>query len=896
MAEFLKAKKTSFINKPIGVVNVDTGAIQASQMIANSTAKLTQQIYTEAVDEQKKVGEEYAFQAAVRDDEGNLQFKDMGGNLSDIARQSAEPLLRKRYGIALANDINTEILNIRKNSTSAKDFKTTAESFMGTYITEVSKIGGAEYKQQIVESVGKLTSQHYADLSQNEYNDAKKIAAANEYEITLQSANDLETTATQDLANPDQTIDEIRDKLLGFDAVANNLAYANDSNLKENGLAGDVHLKMSRRAKTITTSALVKALAKDKPLSVLANIRNHLAYNSKLDVTKLNKHDLNLVEILSESSNVDVIDKEINDIDIRINREKVRQDSEITREEKIKIKADKLFEQSAEGFLAKGTFKENQEALGFSLVNEIVADGVTDNVEKKLLGIINNVAKTAKKGSVEVPLRDGTKGKVFLNDSQRNVIIRNTFNEVVKQVIRKSDLFSDSVDKDALRHSITNKTNDGLSPEQIVVKDKILKINELNQFSVEGLKDISDTLTDSISKQNAYNVKAKKDQDLRSNLQDAQRGLMKQNDKNERNLDESLGIDINYFVNDFAADLEKGDAKAIKIDRILRNGSFPASIKELWNGLAVGSLTSQVAIDQAIGMFRRYSNVDVGGVNINKTIRSGLDAKTIAVMNMATDLIPLYKGSTQFFGVVNTEDPTKPVTNAQIIAKINQAYDYKTDPSTKDAYKSKFEALDPANKDAPTNSYDYLKQNFDSAEVQELRGVMDIMVSLGMNKEQIDNKLKSIADSLYADGEGLIIDKFSSGNDITKSKFSLLKMIPNDAYRAAFRSIIANDLAQLKVPVAIDDIQDGKFVLDYMPVGTGHVYSNTNLAKLRKRRPQDKQVYLQPVMQGSDMSNPIYVPMYRKNGEFIPVSPNLKGYSLLEMLERIRPNDSGDYD
>ena len=165
-----------------------------------------------------------------------------------------------------------------------------------------------------------------------------------------------------------------------------------------------------------------------------------------------------------------------------------------------------------------------------------------------------------------------------------------------------------------------------------------------------------------------------------------------------------------------------------------------------------------------------------------------------------------------------------------------------------------------------------------------------------MNKEQIDNKLKSIHDSLYADGEGLIIDKFSSGYDITKSKFSLLKMIPNDEYRAAFRSIISNDLAQLKVPVAPDDIQDGKFVLDYMPVGTGHVYSNTNLARLKKRRPQDKQVYLQPVMQGSDMSNPIYIPMYRKNGEFIPVSPNLKGYSLLEMLERIAPNDSGDED
>ena len=896
MAEFLKAKKTSFINKPIGVVNVDTGAMQASQMIANSTAKLTQQVYSEAVDEQKKVGEEYAFQAAVRDDEGNLQFKDMGGNLSDIARQSAEPLLRKRYGIALANDINTEILNIRKKSTSAKDFKTQSESFMGTYITEVSRIGGAEYKQQIIESVGKLTSQHYADLSQNEYNDAKKIAAANEVDITLQSANDLETTAMQDLANPNQTMEELRDKLIGFNAVADNLAFANDTNLKENGLARDVHLKMSRRANTITTSALVKALAKDKPLSVLANIRNHLAYNSKLDKEKLSKHDLNLVEILGESSNTDVIDKEINDIDIRINREKVRQDSEITRQDKIKTKADKLFEDSYEGYLAKSTFKNTQEALGLSLVKEIVADGVTDSVEKKLLGIINNVAKTAKKGSVEVLLSDGTMGKVFLSDSQRNVIIRNTFNEVVKNVIRNSDLFSDSVDKDALRNSLTNKTNDGLSPEQIIVKDKILKINELNQFSIEGLKDISDTLTDGISKQNAYNVKAKHDEDLRNNVTQAERGMMKQNDKNERNLDESLGININYFVNDFAANLQKGDAKAIKVDKILRNGSFPASIKELWNGLATGNLTNQIAIDKAIGLFRRYSNVDVGGVNINKTIKSGLDTKTIAVMNMATDLIPLYKGSTQFFGVTNTEDPTKPVTNAQIISKINQAYDYKNDNSTKDAYKSKFENLDPANKDAPTNSYDYLKQNFDSSDVQELVGVMDIMVALGMNKEQIDKKLASIEDSLYADGEGLIIDKFSSGMDITKSKFSLLKMIPNDEYRAAFRSIISNDLAQLKVPVAIDDIQDGKFVLDYMPVGTGHVYSNTNLARLKKRRPQDKQVYLQPYLQGSDMSNPVYIPMYRKNGEFIPVSPNLKGYSLLQMLERIAPNDSGDND
>ena len=103
MVQFLKAKPTSFVNKPVGIVSTDTGGQRAGQVLANVANNLAGQFFKEATDQQKKLGEQYALNLPVRDENNNLVFQPIDTNLSAVARETAEPLIRKRYGAIFNN-------------------------------------------------------------------------------------------------------------------------------------------------------------------------------------------------------------------------------------------------------------------------------------------------------------------------------------------------------------------------------------------------------------------------------------------------------------------------------------------------------------------------------------------------------------------------------------------------------------------------------------------------------------------------------------------------------------------------------------------------------------------------------------------------------------------------
>ena len=116
MVEFLKAKKTTFVNRPLGVVPVDTGAIQAAQTLSRVSGDLATMYFKEATEKEMEKGRDYVSSLPTRteivDELGvgtgqyQLNFQKLDTSLSKVAQQTAEPLLKKKYGIALANDLN----------------------------------------------------------------------------------------------------------------------------------------------------------------------------------------------------------------------------------------------------------------------------------------------------------------------------------------------------------------------------------------------------------------------------------------------------------------------------------------------------------------------------------------------------------------------------------------------------------------------------------------------------------------------------------------------------------------------------------------------------------------------------------------------------------------------
>ena len=102
MVEFLKAKGTSFVNKPVGVNNVNTGAVEAGQTLARVGQQLATQFFADAEQEQIKLGKEVGLTLPVRDNDGNLAFQTTPTTLSDVAKNAAEPICGIWYfGVAI---------------------------------------------------------------------------------------------------------------------------------------------------------------------------------------------------------------------------------------------------------------------------------------------------------------------------------------------------------------------------------------------------------------------------------------------------------------------------------------------------------------------------------------------------------------------------------------------------------------------------------------------------------------------------------------------------------------------------------------------------------------------------------------------------------------------------
>ena len=101
MVEFLKAQTTQLTNKPIGVISTNTGGAELGNAIARAGANATEMFFQEAVTEQQKLGKDTVAKIRIRQDDGSLDFKELPTSLSDVARETATPLLQKRYADAL---------------------------------------------------------------------------------------------------------------------------------------------------------------------------------------------------------------------------------------------------------------------------------------------------------------------------------------------------------------------------------------------------------------------------------------------------------------------------------------------------------------------------------------------------------------------------------------------------------------------------------------------------------------------------------------------------------------------------------------------------------------------------------------------------------------------------
>jgi len=912
MVEFLKAKPTSFINQPVGVVNVDMGGQRAGQVLASTANNLAQQFFKEATDNEKKLGEDYALELPVRDTKGKLQFTTMDKSLSQVAQEAADPVVRRRYSEALGVDIYNRINDIRLNSNSSSDFNDKSQAFMGSYIKEINKLGGSEYENVITESVAKLSTQHFYAMATEERKEQLRIASLNALAINQKSTDDMATSALQDIKlNPNNILDIIET----YQANVNLLSIQNDENLKTNNLNPAKHSAQDKVIKSSIAIAAVKEVIQGASYNEILQIQEHLAIGKPLDPKVFggkidSKGFKDLMGYINDSPYKEQILKEVESLGVLRGKKESNDKAVESYNDKKDLEVIQEQMRNPENKIAALNFESDINQQSNSIFKEWKNNNfvVNDKTVNALKNITNNIMKATdlKSGGLK---HNGK--QIFLNQKGANALIRQTTGNFFVNHIVASGKFTSVEHMNELRNALVNRDENSqpnlasLNTEQkAVIKQMIPLIDSLDVSSNVVYNGINKVFT--ARKEILKQVKSEQNKTTANNLIVTQAftgGFGANTDSKGKILDAAFQIQPDYFDNNFLNNLAvdgEESTKAKQIDLTIANGAHTNVFKGFIERATSGR-SNDSTVTSAINIHKRYSTYNSGGVEID-VLDGTLDAKDHAILTLASNLIPNYKNADDFFGVANP-------TPSSMMTKIVEAFNNKDDVESKQRLKNII--------GAGNNAYQHLiNKGFDPREAQNMQFVVQLAASLNLGEDKTNALLDNMKDNLYVHGEGLIVDTLSSGNNSLKSKFSMLRVF-NDSLsgeedRARIRDFINKDLEALQVTNKLGEIE-GSYKLNYVEqVMIGGTEVGPLIFGATRKRPlgakgesetfddDDKKVFLHPYGDTSDIKNLKYAAVVRVGNSFRILQTPDKGplmYDTKElrlMLDQMKLEESGD--
>ena len=177
MAEFLKAKPTSFVNRPRVIVDTRTGEGEVYEQVARLGDEMARMGFEEAVVEQEQIGKDYVASLQTRDDQGKLQFVELPESLSKVAKRAATPELQRRYSNELQLDTSNKIAEFHR---LYKDDPIAFERQSNLYITEtINTLRGNGYGNvagDYATNAAGLVVQHSNDLKLKAFKKQEEVA------------------------------------------------------------------------------------------------------------------------------------------------------------------------------------------------------------------------------------------------------------------------------------------------------------------------------------------------------------------------------------------------------------------------------------------------------------------------------------------------------------------------------------------------------------------------------------------------------------------------------------------------------------------------------------------------------------------------------------------------
>ena len=803
MVEFIRAKQSSFLNKPVGLVSVDTGGIQAAKVQADVFNSLATMYFKDATEQEIQKGKDFVANLSTRkmiveeqDPMGNptvvrseLDFRPLDASLSKIAQQTAKPLLEKKYALALSNDISKNIEQIRLDSTDSQDFQSKINNFMPSYIEEINKLGGGNFTSQIQEGVAKLSTQHYFDMALDE----KKLNIVNQAQIGDQaiksSVQELVAEATN-YKNSELSFDEFVNQLVKQQIETKGVF---DGMVSEFGLTGFSKNNISNNNLLISTAiprGLLKGYSKGKT-SLQIELAERYISNGQKDAD-ISPDDYKVLDVIKKlaGKNVSLIKAEANKL--AGTQRQVQSDRAVEESRK-----NKKLEEDEVKIKESLTTQESNSKFDNFITNEAPNDIVDNWIEN---GSWNSETFTKLNqrisASIGVINKDAVYG--FLNNTKTEAgyLHSDLITVTVQKLWQHPDTINTASSLSKVNAKLTNPNKQiDLTKKELIFHDamKSLATNykdgptlgmDLIQKKLTGLRvgssESSTTSAQTISQNN-------------TTLRDHNKIYI--NDKtNNVNRDTIHDISINTFTTtgaDTSFDPKNNDKHKILDDHIL-SGGMSQILKDSFTALSNGTFATDSAKDEAaaltlLGHWSRYSSTkDIGStLPFNVLVGDGkLDNTQNGVIAMAADLYTDFKGKTSFFNIKGT-GPNDQVRLTQIIRAIKETNQVPFNKESIKAYGDKVSINDPATT--------YLASlGLRTNEILDFKSVAKIGIKLNIEEPKLRSIIMDMKESLYVDTP-FVIDPFFSSIQ-SKSKFGFQRRIPNADKREEIINLINSDL------------------------------------------------------------------------------------------------------
>ena len=177
MAEFLKAKPTTFVNKPRGIVDTRTGEAEVFEQVARLGNEVTRMAFEDAVVEQEQAGKDYVASLTTRDSDGKLQFVELPKSLSQVAKKAATPQLQKRYSNELQLDTSKKMAELHRiHKDNPVEFEKQANLYISETVNTLRNTGYGSVAGDYATNASSLLVQHSNDLKLKEYKKQEEVA------------------------------------------------------------------------------------------------------------------------------------------------------------------------------------------------------------------------------------------------------------------------------------------------------------------------------------------------------------------------------------------------------------------------------------------------------------------------------------------------------------------------------------------------------------------------------------------------------------------------------------------------------------------------------------------------------------------------------------------------